>query len=243
MGKVAAIESGGHRDMPIILGLGALILFAVVFGPQLWVRRVLARHGTDRSDLPGTGAELARHLLDEAGLRGVKVELTDHGDHYDPEAYAVRLTLPHHDGRSVAAVAVAAHEVSHAVQHARGERAFALRFGLVKKLIWVDRVASGILLLAPLVFIIVKAPILLVLQLVAGLLLLGIRIVVHVVTLPVELDASFTKALPVIARGRYLPVPDLPAARSVLLAAALTYVAAALATLLDVARWFRVLKF
>jgi uncharacterized protein len=229
--------------MPIIVGLGVLILLAVVFGPQVWVRRVLARHGADRSDLPGTGAELARHLLDEAGLHRVKVELTDNGDHYDPEAYAVRLTLPHHDGRSVAAVAVAAHEVSHAVQHARGERAFALRFGLVKKLIWVDRAASGILLLAPLVFIIVKAPILLALQLVAGLLLLGIRIVVHVVTLPVELDASFTKALPVIARGRYLPVPDLPAARSVLLAAALTYVAAALATLLDVARWFRILRF
>ena len=104
-------------------------------------------------------------------------------------------------------------------------------------------VASGILLLAPLVFILVKAPILLVLQLVTGLLLLGIRIVVHVVTLPVELDASFTKALPAIARGRYLAVPDLPAARSVLLAAALTYVAAALATLLDVARWFRILRF
>lgn len=229
--------------MPILVGIGVLILLAVVFGPQLWVRHVLARHGTERPDLPGTGAELARHLLDEAGLRGVKVELTDTGDHYDPEAYAVRLTLPHHDGRSVAAVAVAAHEVSHAVQHARGERAFALRFGLVKRLIWVDRVASGILLLAPIVFIIVKAPILLMLQLVAGLLLLAVRIVVHVVTLPVELDASFSKALPVIARGRYLKVPDLPAARSVLLAAALTYVAAALATLLDVARWLRVLRF
>src|SRR5215831_11195209 len=114
--------------MPIILGLASLILLAALLGPQWWVRHVLARHGGERSDLPGTGGELARHLLDEAGLRGVKVELTGNGDHYDPVERAVRLLPQHHDGRSVAAVAVAAHEVSHAVQHARGEPAFARRF-------------------------------------------------------------------------------------------------------------------
>jgi Zn-dependent membrane protease YugP len=229
--------------MPIIVSIAVLMLVVVLFTPQWWVRRVLARHGTDRPDLPGTGGELARHLLDQAGLATVKVEVSRDGDHYDPEAGAVRLLPQHHDGRSISAVAVAAHEVSHAVQHARGERAFALRFDLVRKLNWVDRLASGILLLAPVVFMVVKAPILLVLQIVAGLLLLGIRIVVHLVTLPVELDASFGKALPVLLRGRYLSAADLPAARSVLSAAAWTYVAAALATLLDVARWFRVLRF
>jgi uncharacterized protein len=229
--------------MPILLALALLILLAVLFGPQVWVRRVLAQHGVDRPDLPGTGGELARHLLDEAGLHAVKVELTSGGDHYDPEEHAVRLLPQHHDGRSVAAVAVAAHEVSHAMQHARGEPAFARRFDLVKKVIWIDRVASGILFLAPVVFMVVKAPILLVLQLVLGLLLLAIRIVVHVVTLPVEFDASFAKALPVLERGRYLSAPDMPAARSVLRAAAWTYVAAALATLLDVMRWLRILRF
>jgi uncharacterized protein len=203
---------------------------------------VLARHGGDRPDLPGTGAELARHLLDEAGLGEVKVERSDIGDHYDPETRAVRLSVPHHDGRSIAAAAVAAHEVAHAVQHARAERAFALRFALVRKFSWLDRVASAILLLAPIVFIVVKAPIVLVLQVIAGLLLLAIRVVVHLVTLPVELDASFGKALPVL-EGGYLAAADLPAARSVLTAAAWTYVAAALATLLDVARWVRMLRF
>jgi len=229
--------------MPIILGLASLILLAVLFGPQVWVRRVLAQHGVDRPDLPGTGGELARHLLDEAGLRSVKVELTGDGDHYDPEEHAVRLLPQHHDGRSVAAVAVAAHEVSHAMQHARGEPAFTRRFDLVRKVIWFDRIASGVLLLAPVVFILVKAPVLLAFQLVLGLLLLAIRIIVHVVTLPVELDASFAKALPLLAHGQYLSPADLPAARTVLRAAAWTYVAAALATLLNVARWFRVLRF
>jgi Zn-dependent membrane protease YugP len=229
--------------MPILLALGALLLFAAIFGPQWWVRHVLATHAAERPEFPGTGAELARHLLDEAGLQHVKVESTDIGDHYDPDVLAVRLSAPHHDGRSVAAVAVAAHEVSHAVQHARGEPAFVRRYQLVKNLSWIDRIASVILLMAPVVFAFVHAPALLILQLLAGFALLSIRVAVHAVTLPVEFDASFSKALPVLSRGRYLGVGDLPAARKVLTAAAYTYVAAALATLLDVVRWLRMLRF
>jgi Zn-dependent membrane protease YugP len=229
--------------VPIVAAIAGLIVLAIVFGPQLWVRHVLARHATDRPDLPGTGGELARHLLDEAGLRGVAVEITDAGDHYDPEARAVRLLPQHYAGRSVAAVAVATHEVSHAIQHARGERPFALRFALVKRLVWIERIAGAILLLAPVVFVLLKAPIALVLQLGLGILLLAIRVVVHAATLPVEIDASFGKALPLLERGHYLPRSDLPAARSVLRAAAYTYVAASLATLLDVMRWIKLLRF
>ena len=229
--------------MPILLAIAGLLFLALIFGPQLWIRRVLARHGVERPDLPGTGGELARHLLDEADLSGVTVELTGDGDHYDPETRAVCLLPQHHDGRSVAAVAVAAHEVSHAVQHARGEPAFTRRLDLVRRLIWVERLASVILLLTPVVFLLVKSPVLAMLQIAAGLALLGVRIVVHVTTLPVEFDASFGKALPALTRGRYLAAGDLPAARSVLQAAAYTYVAAALAALIDVARWVRVLRF
>jgi uncharacterized protein len=229
--------------MPIMVLLALAILLVVLLGPQWWVRHVLDRHGVERPDLPGTGGELARHLLDAAGLHGVKVELTGDGDHYDPEESAVRLLPQHHDGRSVAAVAVAAHEVSHAVQHANGERAFAVRFNLVRKLVWVDRIASGLLLLAPVILVLVRAPFLFGLQIVAGLALLTARVAVHVLTLPVELDASFGKALPVLERGRYLSAADMPAARTVLRAAAYTYVASALMTLLNIARWFRVLRF
>jgi Zn-dependent membrane protease YugP len=227
--------------MPILLVAGGLLVLAIIFGPQLWIRRVLAQHGGERPDFPGTGAELARHLLDEAGLQAVPVEETDKGDHYDPGARAVRLLPQHYGGRSVSAVAVAAHEVSHAVQHARGEPSFARRVALVGRLIWVERVAGGMLLLAPIVFALVKSPVLLALEIAAGVALLGVRIVVHAVTLPVEFDASFGKALPVLERGRYLSAADMPAARSVLRAAAWTYVAAALMTLLDVARWFRII--
>jgi Zn-dependent membrane protease YugP len=229
--------------MPILLALGGLLLIVLVFGPQFLVRRVLAKHGADRPDLPGTGAELARHLLDEANLPSVTVEPTDKGDHYDPQVQSVRLSPQHHDGRSIAAAAVAAHEVAHAIQHARGETAFMRRLTLVRQLGWVEKLASGVLLLSPLVYVIMKSPALFALELLAGVMLLGIRVVVHLVTLPVEFDASFGKALPALVRGRYLAAGDVPAAQSVLKAAAYTYVAAALATLLDVVRWVRMLRF
>jgi Zn-dependent membrane protease YugP len=228
--------------MPFVILAIALVLL-LVFGPQYWVKQVLARHGGDRPDLPGTGGELARHLLDEAGLRDVTVELTGDGDHYDPDDRVVRLTPAHHDGRSVAAVAVAAHEVSHAVQHARGERAFDLRLRLVKRLSIIDTVATVILVSAPLLAFILRAPALFFVQLACGIALLAIRVAVHVATLPVEFDASFGKALPILEAGRYLEASDMPAARRVLKAAAYTYVAAALATLLDVMRWLRILRF
>jgi len=129
------------------------------------------------------------------------------------------------------------------VQHARGETAFALRWRLAQHLGWIDRVAGATIVLAPLVFIFAKLPLLFALQIAAGIILFASEIVIHMVTLPVELDASFGKAMPVLVRGRYLAAADLPAARSVLTAAAWTYVAAALATLLNVARWFRVFRF
>jgi Zn-dependent membrane protease YugP len=225
--------------MPILLTIGGILVLVAIYGPQFWIRHVLKRHGADRPDLPGTGAELARHLLDEADLQSVQVEKTDLGDHYDPQARVVRLLPPHHDGRSITAVAVAAHEVSHAVQHARSEPAFMRRLGLVSQLVWVERIAIGILLLAPVLLISVRSPLLAAVPVLASMLLMGVHVLVHVTTLPVEFDASFGKALPVLMRGRYLSAGDLPAARSVLKAAAYTYVAAALATVLNILRWFR----
>src|SRR5262249_60135781 len=103
--------------MPILAALLLLILLGVAFAPQWWVHRVLRRHGVERPDFPGTGAELARHLLDQAGLTEVKVEPTEHGDHYDPDAQAVRLMPQHHEGRSVAAGGGAAPQGSPAPPH------------------------------------------------------------------------------------------------------------------------------
>lgn len=113
----------------MIYALLAVVFLALMFGPQMWVRYVIAEHADDRPDFPGTGGELARHLLDEAGLDQVPVEVLpgDGGDHYDPQAKAVRLSPSHHDGKSITAVAIAAHEVGHAMQDGEGYRPLALR--------------------------------------------------------------------------------------------------------------------
>ena len=104
--------------MPWLIAL--VLLFAILLGPGLWVRHVLRRYAepADRYAASGTGAEFARHLLDRLQLRDVKVETTPQGDHYDPLARAVRLSAANHDGASLTAVTVAAHEVGHAIQHA-----------------------------------------------------------------------------------------------------------------------------
>jgi Zn-dependent membrane protease YugP len=227
--------------MPFLAASAVILLLGLVFGPSIWVKHVFKKHSAKRPDLPGTGGELARHLLDEARLTDVKVETTADGDHYDPGSRAVRLSPENYDGRSVTAVAVAAHEVSHAVQHARGEPAFARRVELVRNLTWIERVATAVVLLAPVGFIFLKSPVMFAVHALAAAALMGIGVVVHFVTLPVEFDASFAKALPVLEQGRYLSDGDMPAARTVLKAAAYTYVAAALATLLNIARWFRFL--
>ena len=72
-----------------------------------------------------------------------------------------------------------------------------------------------------------------------GIVLMGVNVLLQIVTLPVEIDASFGRALPLLRLGKFVPEHDLPAARQILRAAAFTYVAAALMSMLNVGRWFR----
>jgi Zn-dependent membrane protease YugP len=228
--------------MPVLLVLGAALLFGLVFGPQWWVRRAMQQHATERPDLPGTGGELARHLLDLARLEHVPLEIAP-ADHYDPVANVVRLSPENHDGRSITAVAVAAHEVSHALQHAAGDRLLAARVTFAPVVQGFEIAAAVVMMTAPLVLAFVKSPVLLALQVGVGIALLAVRLVFHLLTLPVELDASFRRALPILETGRYLDAGDMPGARNVLRAAALTYVASSLVSLVNIARFRRLLPF
>ncbi len=226
-----------------ILGLiGFAALLAAIFGPQFWVRRQMKKHGIERQDYPGTGGELAHHLIDEFGLNGVGVEATDQGDHYDPATRTVRLSHDNYAKGSLTAVAVAAHEVGHALQHQRGERGLWLRQKLVSVAQISDKIASVFFIAAPVLAIFARTPMAFFGLVAFGIALLAIRILVHLVTLPVEYDASFNKALPILREGGYLHEDDLDGARDVLKAAAWTYVASALMSLLDLARWIRILR-
>lgn len=217
-------------------------VFCLAFLPQMWVKGILKRHGDDRPDIEGTGGQFARHLLDRLGLKDVGVEVTKLGDHYDPEAKIVRLSEQHFGARSLSALVVAAHEVGHAMQDATGYAPLQARTRLAKQAHNIERFGAVVMLAAPIVMLLARSPHVLILELLVGVLILGTTVLMHAVTLPVEFDASFKRALPLLKTGKYVPESEMPAAKQILRAAAFTYVASAAISLLDVMRWLRVLR-
>ena len=133
----------------MIYAIAIVGLLVLIYGPQLWVQRVLKHHNRfPEANFPGTGGELARHLLDRYDLQEVRVEITDFGDHYDPLEKAVRLTRDKYEGTTMTAITVAAHECGHAFQHAAAEPLFMMRTRLAGASVIAQRVGS-FLLFAP----------------------------------------------------------------------------------------------
>ncbi|WP_028300175.1 zinc metallopeptidase [Oceanospirillum beijerinckii] len=221
-----------------------LIVAICVFLPSLWVKHVMEkyRQPADRYRNRGSGGELARHLLDRFGLSDVGVEETSVGDHYDPVAKTVRLTPDNYTGYSLTAVTVAAHEVGHAIQDSRGESLFLAGQKLVKAAVIGERIAGVMLVAAPLVLMLTRLPQAGALTIMIGVVSMALGALVHLMTLPVEFDASYGKALPILKEGDYLHDGDLEHAEKILKAAALTYVAASLASLLNLGRWITVFR-
>lgn len=226
----------------MIYVVAILSLLLLVYGPQLWVQWVLNHYNRqDEDNFPGTGGELARHLLDRYDLQEINVEITDSGDHYDPMGRAVRLTRDKYEGKTLTAITVAAHECGHAFQHAAGEPLFIMRTRLARISLMAQRLGSFLLFAAPLSVLITRLPSVAAFNITGAFLIMGFAILMHLLTLPVEIDASFKKALPLLSSG-YLSVKQMPAARRILRAAAWTYVAASLASLLNFWRWLAVLR-
>ncbi len=207
-----------------------MVLGAVLSGvAALWVRSSYSKWSKHISASGLSGAEVARAILDRNGLWNVRVEpvagqLTDH---YDPSSKAVRLSEGNFRGSSIAAVSVAAHECGHAIQDGTGYLPMKLRAGLL------PIVNLGAQLWFPLFFTgIVMGG--------AGLGQLFIQLAVlafagvlafHLVTLPVEFDAS-RRAYGLLTRYGLLSRHETGGTKRVLTAAAFTYVAAALTSLL-----------
>ncbi len=219
-----------------------IFIILLIVGPSYWVKHTLAKYSYPEDRYPGTGGELARILLDWANLQAVKVEITQLGDHYDPIEKVVRLTSDKFNGKSLTAITVAAHEVGHAVQDRDGYLPLKLRTRLVEIAAPAEKLGAAILMLAPVIAVAAKAPSAGALFLLGGLLTMGTATIVHLVTLPMELHASFARALPMLEQGNYLIQGDQPHARRILRAAAWTYVSVSLMTLLNVARWLAILR-
>jgi uncharacterized protein len=224
--------------MIILAILGGLAVLALVFGPQFWIRQTMAQYAGERSDFPGTGGELARHLLDAADLQGVKIETTSPmGDHYSPDEKVVRLSEANFNGKSITAIAVAAHEVAHAVQHRDGYAPLIMRQKLARHGQRLQMIGQWLLMASPLIFAVSRSPIVLAVEIAGALAIMASTLVIHIFTLPTEFDASFKKALP--ALQHYIKPEDMAGATKVLRAAAFTYVASALVSLLNAARWIK----
>jgi len=219
-----------------------ITIVALIFGPSYWVKHTLEKYSYPQDRYPGTGGELARILLDWANLQSVKVEETEQGDHYDPIQKVVRLTPDKFNGKSLTAITVAAHEVGHAIQDRDGYLPLRLRTRLVRLAAPAEKLGAAILMIAPLMVVFTRAPVVGVLFFIGGLLTLGAATLVHLVTLPMEMHASFARALPMLEKGNYLIKGDEQHARRILRAAALTYVSASLTTLLNIGRWWAILR-
>jgi uncharacterized protein len=212
-------------------GFALYLLFLVpplVFGlaVQWWLKKTFARY----SDVPVaagmTGAEVARSILDRNGLADVPVEMSPGGalsDHYDPRKKALFLSEPVYAPATVAAAAVAAHETGHALQDSRGYVPLKLRSAMFPAVAfasnaWIWLLVIGALLQAT--------------GLVAiALLVYAIAVAFHIVTLPVEFNASRRAAGQLRELGIVGAGGEAAGVNKVLTAAALTYVAGALAAI------------
>ena len=226
----------------LLLIVGA-VLAVLVYVPSFWVRHIMSKHSKEIAKLPGTGGELAKHLIERFELTGITVEeAAPNTDHFDPCGPVVRLSPDNFNGRSLTAVAVAAHEVGHAMQFHRGEKIFELRKRYLPLATRLNRVGVVIMMTIPFIALLIRMPVMIGGVIAVSLLLQLAGAFAYLIILPEEWDASFNKALPVLIEGEYIEAAHMPAVRQVLKAAALTYFAAALANVLHVGRWFMLLK-
>ena len=218
--------------MPFYYGYGmdpayllvVLVAFVLGLGAQAYIRSTYRKWSKVDAGIPGTGAEVARQMLLTGGAPGVGITRVPGSltDHYDPRDNMLHLSDDNYRGASVASVAVACHEAGHAIQAAQGYGFYRLRTSLVP----VVNIAQQGWLIVLLLGVMMNAFGLVQLAIV----LFAVSVVFQLVTLPVEIDASRRAVAYLGSFGSGL---DEKGARAVLTAAALTYVAAALASLIQ----------
>ena len=200
---------------PLLIGLGVQWWLKKTFAEQA---RVAVSHGMN-------GAQVARAVLDANGLNEVPVHVSPGGplsDHYDPRKRSVHLSHPVYDEVSISATAVAAHEVGHAIQHKEAYTFFRFRSALFPAVAFSSSIWMWLLIIG---FLLNAAGLVLV-----AIILYSVAVLFQFVTLPVEFDASRRAAVQLGNLG-LTTTQETGGVKKVLNAAALTYVAGALAAL------------
>lgn len=222
-----------YWDPTMVLLIPAILLSLYA---QYKISTTYKQYSVIRSQSGLTGAQAARALLNRNGLYDVRVERIGGrlSDHYDPRTKVINLSEDVYESSSLSSVAVAAHETGHALQHASGYFPMTLRSSFVP----VANFGSG------------AGPILILVGLFLpsfdwllelGIFVFAFAVLFQIITLPVEYNASH-RALSLLQEGNLLRSEEVSGARSVLNAAALTYVAAALAAVLQLARFILIAR-
>ncbi|CEJ74811.1 metal-dependent peptidase [[Clostridium] sordellii] len=211
---------------PTIFILIPGILFTMY--AQFKVSSTTNRYFKVRSKLGYTGEQTARKILDANGLYNVRIEMVrgSLSDHYDPRSNVVRLSEDVYYGTSITSVSVAAHECGHAIQHAKGYAPLQIRSSLVPVVSFASNISWFLILIG----FVMSGPFLKI-----GILLFSASVLFQIVTLPVEFNAS-RRALVQIGNEGILEGKEIKEGKDVLTAAALTYVAAALVSVLQLLR-------
>lgn len=212
-----------------------LIGLPLVLIPQWWVKKTVEDCGKIANLSGQSGLQVAQDILSRNGLSSVQVELVEGelSDHYDPSTKTVRLSPDIYHGKTLSATAIAAHEVGHALQHAQGYYPVVLRSAMVPA-VNIGSQFGPMLLIGSFVLMSmhILAPSLGMLLAWTGVIFFGLSVAFHFVTLPVEINASM-RAIKVLSDGHYLQTQEIPYAKKVLTAAALTYVSVALYSLMQ----------
>ena len=204
-----------------------MILFLIIFlilstAPVIWLNYVFHKNDQILINMPFTGLEFGKLILKDYGLTEVKIEKSLSVDHYDLLEKKVKVTQERLSKKSLTAISIVCHEIGHAIQHKEKYKALEQRTSLVRNTAWISQIGSSILLIGiPTILATGYYPLIKVCLLLTLISLL-IGIIVHLITLEVELDASFNKALPILIEK--VPPEYHDSCKSILRAAAFTYV-------------------
>ncbi len=163
-------------------------------------------------------------------------------NHYDPQTKVISLSPDVYNGKSFTAISICAHEIGHAIQHFIKYKPLLVRWFLARYIRSTEKIASIILIAFPFIVLVTHIPAAGAVMLILGISLLLVPVIFHLITLPVELDASFKRALPVLINGQYIPESAIPIVNRILFAAALTYLSTSMASILNFYRWVSILK-
>ncbi|MEC7181796.1 MAG: zinc metallopeptidase [Bdellovibrionota bacterium] len=220
----------------------AVVFFLVILYPQFYVKKVLNQYRNHPKTFSQNGHALAQELLFQNGIHNVQVETIDGPDHYDPIAKAVRLSKENALGNDLTSLVVAAHEVGHAIQDHTRYSLLGLRTSLATLGMIVQKWGGAFMMITPILTLVTRSPRIGLLSLIVGVAGLLSNTIINFVTLPVEIDASFKRALPLLKKRPDFSELEHKGAHQILKACAYTYLASSLSDLLNVMRWIAVLR-